>query len=98
MSITWNINATVLDLEKGTVSISANRIDSLMPTTIKTYTIASANILDDRQKAEVIQGLWDLHAADMIREKRIAKLLSGLNDSAKVELEAREAKEVVTDG
>lgn len=90
MAITWNVQITVLNVERREVSITAVRTDSEDPDNPQVCRIISALIATTEQKVAVLNGLWAQHLMLDQRAAEIEAFVGTLESAAVTNLEARE--------
>ena len=87
MAGTWEVTITPIDVSTKTASISATRTDGL---DIKTYGNIIAILNTDAQKLAVLDQIWDMYQADLMRDTAINIYIGTMVADAKTNLEARE--------
>jgi len=92
MAVTWEVDITPIDLERKEVRVSATRTDDTDPENVKieTHTVLSVIIDTTAQKLAVMDQIWEMHLADVVKQAQIAAIVDALEVQAVANLEARE--------
>jgi len=92
MAVTWKVDITPIDLERKEVRVSATRTDDTDPENVKieTHTVLSVIIDTTAQKLAVMDQIWEMHLADVVKQAQIAAIVDALEVQAVANLEARE--------
>ena len=92
MAVTWEVDITPIDLERKEVRVSATRTDDTDPENVKieTHTVLSVIIDTTAQKLAVMDQIWEMHLADVVKQAQIAAIVDALEAQAVANLEARE--------
>ena len=92
MAAAWKVDITPIDLERKEVRVSATRTDDTDPENVKieTHIVLSAIIDTTAQKLAVMDQIWEMHLADVVKQAQIAAIVDALEVQAVANLEARE--------
>ena len=92
MATAWKVDITPIDLERKEVRVSATRTDDTDPENVKieTHTVLSVIIDTTAQKLAVMDQIWEMHLADVVKQAQIAAIVDALEVQAVANLEARE--------
>ena len=90
MAISWQVKITVLNIERREISVTATREDDEDPDSPRTYKIPWTEIATPAQKTAVIDKIWSLHQAAIVKEGQVSAVVGTLETQAKTLLEAKE--------
>lgn len=89
MAITWTVNITNVDVDEKRADINFARLDDVEETT-ETYSFKKTIIETGAQKAALLNQVWNMHLAAVVKQTAIDSFVSDLEQAAKANLEARE--------
>ena len=85
--ITWDVQITNVNVAQKRANVSATRTDG---DTVEVYTYTNAIIGTIQQRQALLQQIWDSHLAAVSNQGAVDAFISGLEQSAKTNLEGRE--------
>jgi len=97
MAVTWDVSIKLLDMVRKEVSVSATRTETdtadpenIIVVSTKTHTVLSVIADTNAQKLAVMDQIWEMHLADVVKQAQIAAIVDALKVQAIANLEARE--------
>ena len=89
MAITWDVQITPLNVARKEASVYAMRTDDAT-SEVQNFHIATCILATTQQKVDILNQLWQMHLDYEANQTAIDAYLSGLEATAKANLEARE--------
>ena len=89
MAITWEVSISNVDTVKKSADISFKRTDDVSDD-IETYSFTQAIINTQAQQLALLDAVWQKHLETTNKQITVDTIISGLEDAAKINLEARE--------
>ena len=97
MAVTWKVDVTPIDLTHKEVRVSATRTETdttdpenIIVISTETHIVLSAIAGTNAQKLAVMDQIWEMHLADVVKQAQIAAIVDALEVQAVANLEARE--------
>jgi len=89
MAITWKVSISNVDTVKKSADISFKRTDDVSDD-METYSFTQAIINTQAQRLALLDAVWQKHLETTNKQITVDTIISGLEDAAKINLEARE--------
>lgn len=89
----WSVAITIVDLAERQASVTATRTDDADSDDVRTYCLSSVFVDTDnlpRTRQLIVDGIWSLHEAALVRESEIAGMIGGWENALAGDLDGLE--------